>query len=72
MFLSLFSREKCIDKNESPCRLSALWQEYSDLQRVEYGEMLFASSFPRYEQMTITANAVMVNCHSGYINWETI
>jgi hypothetical protein len=25
------------------------------------------SSFPRYEQMTITANAVMVNCHSGYI-----
>ena len=24
------------------------------------------------EQMTITANAVMVNCHSGYINWETI
>jgi hypothetical protein len=26
----------------------------------------------RYEQMTITANAVMVNCHSGYINWETI
>jgi hypothetical protein len=27
----------------------------------------FASSFPGNEQMTITANAVMVNCHSGYI-----
>jgi hypothetical protein len=26
----------------------------------------------RTKQMTITANAVMVNCHSGYINWETI